>query len=145
MNNFTDDSLAPVSKGMVEIQSRFLGVSSPSFLRLHSNFHGLRYFMYHYPLASGIVGITFISIFVCSILLLILGNLLDPVTSSEVELPPRMASKSEQLHSKLKNCPNFEKVMHKVNEMKDIKDPNETSPRQRLVTAQYQHDLSNKY
>lgn len=142
MNNFTDDSLAPVSKGMVEIQSRFLGVSSPSFLRLHSNFHGLRYFMYHYPLASGIVGITFISIFVCSILLLILGNLLDPVTSSEVE-STRMASKSEQLHSKLKNCPNFEKVMHKVNEMKDTKDPNETSPRQRQVRAQYHHDLSN--
>ena len=132
LDNFKDDIHSPIFRGNIEIQSRHLSVSN-SYLRVHTNFYGLQYLMYNYPRISGILGITFICICLCSLLLLIFGQTVDPVTSSDFD-----ASKKE-LHEKLKNCPNFEKVIKKVNSMKDVKFHEKDSkndsilPKQRLV------------
>jgi hypothetical protein len=75
---FQDNVHAPVSKAILEVKSRTLGISK-AWLRLHAHFRGLRYLMYHYPLTSGIVGITSISIFLFSMLLLAFSKVVDPI------------------------------------------------------------------
>merc|ERR1712018_218007 len=75
---FKDDIVAPAAKAYLQIKSRYLGVSK-AWLRLHAHFHGLPFFMYHYPITSGLVGVTFISIFLLSVLFLVLGKMLDPI------------------------------------------------------------------
>ena len=74
----------PAAKAHLEIKSRYLGISKAS-LRLHAHFKGLRYLMYHYPMTCGIVGVTFVLIFLISMVFLILGKMLDPVIVSSFE------------------------------------------------------------
>lgn len=111
-NSFQDDINAPVSKAQLQIQSRYLGISK-ALLRIHSHFRGLRFLMYHYPIASCVVGMMFISIFLFSMLFLVLGIMLDPVQTSDHH--KTRPTGSNQVPQRLGNCPSFGKLAQKVN------------------------------
>ncbi|ODN05679.1 Seipin [Orchesella cincta] len=56
-HGFEEDPLRPVTEATIEIQSQHIEVYSVR-LRIHAHFTGLRYFMFHWPVLSGFVGIT---------------------------------------------------------------------------------------
>lgn len=130
--HFKDDILTPAAKAHLQIKSRYLGVSK-AWLRLHAHFHGLRFFMYHYPISSGLVGITFISIFLLSILFLVLGKMLDPVVITEYETSSsesisalvKKGCSSCEVPNRLERCPNFSKIAEKVVKSKHEEDDDE--------------------
>jgi len=104
----------PAAKAHLEIKSRYLGISKAS-LRLHAHFKGLRYLMYHYPMTCGIVGVTFVLIFLISMVFLILGKMLDPVIVSSFErtsVPTTQTSSgmASEPKRRLERCPNFGKL-----------------------------------
>ena len=123
LDNFKDDAFAPVTKAHLEIQSRYIGISR-AYLRLHAHFDGFRYLMYHYPISSGIFGITFISIFLVSMLFLVIGKMLDPVVVSNFEKTSNAGSAAPkrstcEIPSRLEKCPNFGKIVEKIEKLKD--------------------------
>jgi len=111
----------PAAKAHLEIKSRYLGISKAS-LRLHAHFKGLRYLMYHYPMTCGIVGVTFVLIFLISLVFLILGKMIDPVIVSSFErtsAPSTHTPPSAESKRRLERCPNFGKLVDKVEKSKE--------------------------
>jgi len=110
----------PAAKAHIEIKSRYLGISNAS-LRLHARFKGLRYLMYHYPITCGILGVTFVVIVLVSLVFLMLGKMLDPVIVSRFEKnnsSPFPTSTSAEPKRRLERCPNFGKIVDKIEKSK---------------------------
>ncbi len=101
----------PLQQVHVEIQSRLLSVDH-AWLRLHPEFNGLRYVMYHYPMSFGVFGITFVSIILISLLFLLLGQILQPKQVSDFDKKPTHNKKL--MTERLEKCPQFGKLVEKV-------------------------------
>ena len=111
-DSFQDDISSPIVRAHLEIQSRYLGVTK-AWLRCHAHFQGLRYLMYHYYITSLIIGMTFISILIFSLLFLLIGKMLDPVKVTNFE-----AIDKRELVTRLEKCPAFGKLMDKIEKSK---------------------------
>lgn len=114
---FQDDPKAAAAKAQLQIQSRHLGVSK-AWLRCHVQFKGMRYLMYHYSITSGVIGITFISIFIFSILFMLMGKMLDPVIVSDFNSTTKQTD--QNVLRRLEKCPNFSKLVDKVKKSNDF-------------------------
>ena len=53
------ENAAPIAEAEIVVQSKSVGISDASF-HVHAHFTGISHFMYHYPISSGIAGITII-------------------------------------------------------------------------------------
>lgn len=108
---FQDDPRAAAAKAHLEIQSRHLGVAK-AWLRCHVQFKGIRYLMYHYSITSGVIGITFISIFIFSLLFMLMGKMMDPVIVSDFK--QKQEEDGQKTLRRLEKCPKFSKLVDKV-------------------------------
>jgi len=68
-SDFLDNSSAPASQIVVELQSQFIQVYSAK-LQIHANLSGLRHIMYHHPWVSSVTGV-FANIIILTLVILI--------------------------------------------------------------------------
>lgn len=120
------ENSAPITEAEIVVQSKSLGISDASF-HIHAHFTGISHFMYHYPISSGIAGITIISIVLVSLLFLLIGASVDPVQVSAFQYQNCNTATEDSPRSTLNKCPNFGRLVNRVNKEKHEPDQRQTN------------------